>query len=861
MAAFSGNTIYYAIFSGKVHTYRIEIGKSGYAGTATQITNLSTNPLVYRHVHVENSAIQGSEMIFEMMLTKDQYSVYDELVNGDDFEYKFTLYNAADTTKPLWMGFVIPAQTSRGYFEKYSVFSITATDYLSSLKNLKFVDSSGYSPSGRVDPESVISTCLAKIPDFEYFTVSSSIVEAHMAIIYRSPLGRCYIRPSIFSSIKNGIRVQDNCYDVINQILQIFSCRICSPFYNLSNWGSHFNRFVISNNIEETSVNWYNRWTGSAVNYVSVTSFYSSGINIDEYKFKINSEYSREMPLKCIELVQHNFDGGLDNTTDDFMNPTNGVIWNWSGINTLVAVTTNTLRLISNAVYTTALQMKNWYTLQSDYGNSYIRIAFDLYVQPGYPSVTPVVKIYKRVGGVVQPYQSETLKSVSAGSTYKFISEPTSMYSIEDGADYLVYLEFTSSSAVAKYLYISNFKFSNYMYENGGIIDNVAFDEVYTGYTQEGMDPSIQLSTKLGDSWKAGNDSAITYSTDETDLTNDWNRSYLIESRSIQDLLMQSYFNRYGGDSRILRIDVYDPNDNISLKNKIILQGVNYLILDIEKSFLTGWATLKLLKINTTDVSYTLTQSSLPSQSTGNGGTTGGISAGAGQSVVNNYYNNTDHSKLSGLSGDDHKQYLLRVEYLLSTLVGIYAANEYFDIPIQNIILSIILETQDTTGGNFTLGSTAGVCEVATLSITAGCSSTGNCTVTLNGVSQNILLSSGFTATQVATAIRGVNYVGWTTGGTGTTVTFTANLGGTKTDATYNANSTGASGTMTTTTQGTNSSSDMVASTAIGSVDNVTKNISFKNVDAALSLTTTKRVYVGLSTTTTVKLRIVFMKF
>lgn len=95
------------------------------------------------------------------------------------------------------------------------------------------------------------------------------------------------------------------------------------------------------------------------------------------------------------------------------------------------------------------------------------------------------------------------------------------------------------------------------------------------------------------------------------------------------------------------------------------------------------------------------------------------------------------------------------------------------------------------------------VFETASLTSSAGCSVNGNVTVTLDGVAKTVALTTTQnTATLVATAIRAASYPGWTTGGSGTTVTFTSTTSGVKTDAVYAAGSTGATGTMTTTTQG-----------------------------------------------------------
>jgi hypothetical protein len=102
------------------------------------------------------------------------------------------------------------------------------------------------------------------------------------------------------------------------------------------------------------------------------------------------------------------------------------------------------------------------------------------------------------------------------------------------------------------------------------------------------------------------------------------------------------------------------------------------------------------------------------------------------------------------------------------------------------------------------VGTVAGVAEVASLAVTAVPTSIGNITVTLNGVGQNIAVDPAvqLTPTDVATLIRGTAFAGWTTGGSGTTVTFTSTTTGTRTDATFSGGTTGTTGTMTTTTQG-----------------------------------------------------------
>lgn len=104
------------------------------------------------------------------------------------------------------------------------------------------------------------------------------------------------------------------------------------------------------------------------------------------------------------------------------------------------------------------------------------------------------------------------------------------------------------------------------------------------------------------------------------------------------------------------------------------------------------------------------------------------------------------------------------------------------------------------------LNTTVGVKEVASLTVTSAATAAGNVTVTLDGTATNVAVALSDTPTQVATKIRATVFTGWTAGGTGTNVTFTANAFGTKTDATYSAGTTGATGTISTTVQGANDS-------------------------------------------------------
>lgn len=102
-----------------------------------------------------------------------------------------------------------------------------------------------------------------------------------------------------------------------------------------------------------------------------------------------------------------------------------------------------------------------------------------------------------------------------------------------------------------------------------------------------------------------------------------------------------------------------------------------------------------------------------------------------------------------------------------------------------------------------------GVAEVASLTVSAGATASGDVTVSLGGQDFTVaVLSTDNTATLIATKLRAATYAGWTTGGSGTTVTFTSQVPVSLPNATYSAGTTGATGSMTTTTQGVTATAD-----------------------------------------------------
>jgi len=120
------------------------------------------------------------------------------------------------------------------------------------------------------------------------------------------------------------------------------------------------------------------------------------------------------------------------------------------------------------------------------------------------------------------------------------------------------------------------------------------------------------------------------------------------------------------------------------------------------------------------------------------------------------------------------------------------------------LMADTIANTADGKKNTYLVLGTGGTAEVDTLTVTAIPTLTGNLSITLNGVTKTVAVSTATdtTATLVATKIRAVTFTGWTNGGTGAAVTYTKTTAGTNTPVVFSAGTTGVTATFALTTPG-----------------------------------------------------------
>lgn len=134
------------------------------------------------------------------------------------------------------------------------------------------------------------------------------------------------------------------------------------------------------------------------------------------------------------------------------------------------------------------------------------------------------------------------------------------------------------------------------------------------------------------------------------------------------------------------------------------------------------------------------------------------------------------------------------------------------DILLNNRGLGETMPTMDSLLAAYPTGDSrdhivaGNIAEVDTLTVTAIPTVAGNITITLNGVAKTVAVDPTVQTTTalLATLIRGTAFTGWTTGGTGSVITFTSTTTGARTGPTFSGGTTGVTGAFVVTINGVN---------------------------------------------------------
>lgn len=199
-------------------TWDLYFQRDGYSGDVETFTPGSAPAVLTYHGGDKYQPIVGSSVDIQLLYE----SAIDDLYSEESHYTKVLLRRA---TMTIWSGFLSPGQYFRQFNQPVHFVTLTATDGLGELKNIKFEDSDGDPFWGQEVESVIIANILFKTG------IASSINEAvnifdtnHTTGFAYSPLNQTYMYQEAYWDEQTDER--SNCYDVLTDILVKYGATI-----------------------------------------------------------------------------------------------------------------------------------------------------------------------------------------------------------------------------------------------------------------------------------------------------------------------------------------------------------------------------------------------------------------------------------------------------------------------------------------------------------------------------------------------------------------------------------------------------------------------------------------------------------
>lgn len=616
-------------YNARYKNYEIQIQKNGYTGSSSVITFLGPNPLElsYAGNKGERKYVQGSSLTFSFYERPGEN--YNELFESNYKDYKLLLRNY-DASTLIWQGYIKPENLSESYLDYNKLIELNATDAIADLKDIPFEKISKRSSilnviKGALDNTGIVLPIQVQLHTWETTYMSPS----------ECALQKAFIDTRKFKKDSNGKTEYDDCYTVLEKILQPFSCNLrqSNGAYRITN----------PNEIE-SNVFVYDFSTLSFTANVSS----NNTINIDNYKFHPSSNKTKIRPLRAVNLTFNNKDVGED-LVNDVSNWTNTLVWRISSSGW--STTGEVLNLTLTNGQDSSIGLVNPFNVNYISGNEYMSLTFDYMadiVAPGY-EYTDGDDIYLRIwlkeaaGNWVLVDDRPISRSIFYQS---YESQPNSDWKIPGDTTFQLYLEwYAPTNLSTAYVHIKNFSLTQANYVDGKITDAVTFDKNFYGDIVLNKD-ILNDTIYFGDSDSITEISAITIG--NLNLSTKWCLYNSDSSAQLQNLYTKQLLKNNARFRDYISIDVIDPSNTILPSSILQIGSKKFTITDYYRDYDENYVKLSLDELLTQDTSYYVyTQTQLTSID--------GVNQSNSTTVVPSV---GDHGALSGLGDDDHPQYL-----------------------------------------------------------------------------------------------------------------------------------------------------------------------------------------------------------
>lgn len=621
--------------------YEVQIRKKNYSGEVTAIDKLAPSPIEINYSSKDKeriSQVQGSSLMFTFYESTSTDDNYDELFNSDYLDYKLLFINS-DTSTLIWEGYIKPENLSKSFLDYNKLIRLEATDAIADLKDIPYTH-----VSGRISILSAIKTALSPLGIELPFHIQLNTWETTYMNQGECPLEKAYIDTRKFYDNKNGKIEYDDSYSVIERLLQPFNCQLKQEngAYQIVNF-----------NEVDSSVFIYD-W--STLSNQSVTNS-NNVVDISSYSFHTTSDLTKIRPLKTVDLIFSNKDIGGE-LVADISSWDNSSVWRIGGPWSVEGE--NVLKIINETpAFDCSIALVSPFAVNYISGNEYMKLSLDMMIDPipGYPPATDGDAIYLQVwlkesGGIWTRAADWFVTRSIFYQNYTSIASGT--WKIPNDTTYEMYLVITAPESFNNMnIRIKNLSLTQVNYVDGEITDAVVFDKNFVGDIGINKD---KFADKIyfGDSDAITEISAITIG--GLNLSKSWRLYGESTSGQLQKLYAKTILKNNQRFRDYIKLEVIDKENSIS-SNSIIKfdSDKKYIITDFYRNYAREYVRLSLSELITDEpATFSFSQTYLTSVNGQSTESTSNIVPPA----------SGDHGNLTGLSDNDHPQYLLKTDHI-----------------------------------------------------------------------------------------------------------------------------------------------------------------------------------------------------
>ena len=606
-------------------TYRIELHKSGYAGSSTQIQKMSDTPAVisYRSLTKgDQEKIQPSELRFVLIISKANIGTYEDIFQSEYKDWRVELY--VDDVLD-WVGYLQPDAIDRSVFDQEISINMTATDALKDLKEYQF------QTEGKISIMQAIRDAISPIGIHLPFRVKYGVRETTQAPDVLSWLTQ-KINTIAFAtdqqtvdSVMGSRRPRavtpsvhyklDNCYSVLEKLLG--GCRSV-----LRQVGG---KYVIQNLHEGDTYYYEASWD----NIDSATRVAANDIvDMTGKTYHVISNFSNIVPIKELHITHYN--RNLGDSLANFNDFNNWTYENWED----TIINNNNVNLIwtfQNAAGRLTFNDPLYLSPITD--RDYIQVSLSAMYYLDNPNISlPAVLFYIEItkpdGITYIDRDNIHWPDLQSSSDKKpLITGPSEALHINQTGEYYISIRFYWSPFPHPYVgvcTIRNVDIRQVVMAGEDKFDaDVSFDTNYTAQISTGkiVEPqSLYFADTPRDT-----DLGVILIDDGSTLTPSalWKRDHASGEMPFVNLYALQYLSDRSSYKDYLTITVLDPDLEILPSSWILFNrdGVSrtYRIVGHSRDMMNNNLTLTLEQVLSDDVDMTINQVQLPSVS-GEGG-------------------------------------------------------------------------------------------------------------------------------------------------------------------------------------------------------------------------------------------------